>query len=97
MLPARAGGLTNIVRHSGARHGEVTVSIGGGAVDVVVRDDGRGFDVCLARRRAVAGGSVGLLSMEERVALAGGQLAIDSVPGGGTLVRAHVPSGGAAR
>jgi two-component system, NarL family, sensor histidine kinase UhpB len=57
----------------------------------VVRDDGRGFDVPAARLRAAHGGSQGLLSMQERVALAGGYLEIDSAPGRGTSVRARLP------
>jgi len=57
----------------------------------VVRDDGRGFDVPAARKRAAHGGSQGLLSMQERVALAGGDLEIDSAPGRGTTVRARLP------
>jgi Histidine kinase-, DNA gyrase B-, and HSP90-like ATPase len=60
-------------------------------LQVVVRDDGRGFDVSATRKRAINGGSQGLLSMQERVALAGGDLEIHSAPGHGTCIRARLP------
>jgi signal transduction histidine kinase len=37
------------------------------------------------------GASLGMLSMEERVSLAGGRLAIESTPGHGTTIRARIP------
>ncbi len=82
--------ITNVVRHAEARRVEVKVRIQDGSLDVVVRDDGLGFDVEAARKRAVAGGSLGLLSMEERISLAGGRFAIESARGEGTTVRARL-------
>jgi signal transduction histidine kinase len=58
---------------------------------ITVRDDGQGFDVRAARRRAAQGHSLGLLGMKERVSLAGGELEIDSAPGSGASVRARFP------
>jgi two-component system, NarL family, sensor histidine kinase UhpB len=83
--------LTNVIRHARAR--VVTVELGqsAGELRLVVRDDGRGFDVAAARKRAIHGGSQGLLSMQERVALAGGELAIDSRERHGTTIRARLP------
>jgi two-component system, NarL family, sensor histidine kinase UhpB len=83
--------LTNVIRHAQARVVEVELGRAAGMLQLVVRDDGRGFDVPAARLRAAHGGSQGLLSMQERVALAGGDLEIDSAPGRGTTVRAHLP------
>lgn len=83
--------VTNIVRHARARNIAITVRTTDDAVEVVVQDDGIGFDVDAARARAAAGASLGLLSMEERAALAGGSLTIESVPGGGTTIRARLP------
>ncbi len=83
--------LTNVIRHARARRVEVEVSTAGGDLEIVVHDDGTGFDVAAAHKRALAGGSLGLLSMEERVSLAGGRLAIESTPGHGTTIRAHLP------
>jgi two-component system sensor histidine kinase UhpB len=83
--------LTNVIRHAHARAVDVDIRRSSGALELVVRDDGRGFDVPAARRRATHGASQGLLSMQERVGLAGGVLDIDSAPGGGTSVRARLP------
>ena len=83
--------LTNVIRHAQAHTVDVELSQAGGALQLIVRDDGRGFDVPAARKRAAHGGSQGLLSMQERVALAGGDLEIDSAPGRGTIVRARLP------
>jgi signal transduction histidine kinase len=58
-------------------------------VELTVRDDGVGFDPPAARRRAAEGASFGLLGMQERVDLLGGQFAVESRPGAGTLVRAR--------
>jgi signal transduction histidine kinase len=56
-----------------------------------VADDGSGFDHDVNRRQALEGKSVGLLSMAERVTLAGGEFEIVSSPGKGTRVRASFP------
>jgi len=58
-----------------------------------VRDDGVGFDVAAAHRRALSGESLGLLGLEERVELAGGRVVIESAPGRGTTVRVSLPLG----
>lgn len=83
--------LTNVIRHAEARLVEIELRKVNGDLQLVVRDDGRGFDVHAARERAIHGGSQGLLSLQERVALAGGKLEIDSTPGRGTTVRARLP------
>ena len=59
-----------------------------GLVELLLHDDGRGFDVAAARREATSGASQGLLTMQERASLAGGTLTIDSGAGQGTTVRA---------
>jgi two-component system sensor histidine kinase UhpB len=82
--------LTNVIRHAEARVVDVELRTNG-ALRLVVRDDGRGFDVAAARRRAALGASLGLISMQERVALAGGDMKIDSAPGRGTSIRVRLP------
>ena len=90
--------LTNIVRH--ARAGEVIVEINGGEhgteIEVIVRDDGAGFDPARPRlpgaRGAGCGGS-GLWGMRERVELLGGSFEIGSAPGAGTRIAATIPLG----
>jgi signal transduction histidine kinase len=83
--------LTNVIRHAQAHAVDVELGEANGELQLVVRDDGRGFDVAAARKRAAHGGSLGLLSMEERVALAGGDLEIESAPGRGTSIHVRLP------
>ncbi|HEX2105625.1 MAG TPA: sensor histidine kinase [Solirubrobacteraceae bacterium] len=73
-------GLSNVARHCGAHR--VCVSAVREGDDAVVRidDDGRGFDA------ATAGAGLGLTGMRERAVLAGGRVAVRSVPGQATLI-----------
>jgi two-component system sensor histidine kinase UhpB len=57
---------------------------------LAVRDDGHGFDVNEALRRAATGRHLGLLGMKERVEATGGRLEIESAPGQGSEVRASI-------
>ena len=78
--------LGNACRHSGADQVHVAVRVDGGAVEVVVADTGRGFDPRVDDRTGF-----GLVGMGERVRLAGGQLTVETAPGGGTRVKARLP------
>jgi signal transduction histidine kinase len=79
--------LTNAVKHASARRIDVEVREADDAVDIVVRDDGQGFDAATA----ACSEGFGLLGMRKRIALVGGTLAVVSSPGEGTEVRARVP------
>jgi PAS domain S-box-containing protein len=79
--------LTNVVRHAGAHLVVVELHAEEGVLRLVVRDNGRGFDVADVRRRATEG----LVGMQERAALAGGALEIESTPGRGTVIIARFP------
>jgi signal transduction histidine kinase len=85
------GALTNVVRHAQAKSVSVELRNEGGWLHLRVRDDGTGFDVAAVREQAVRGASLGLLSMEERAALAGGGLEFISGSGQGTEVHAWFP------
>jgi PAS domain S-box-containing protein len=82
--------LTNVFRHAGARRVEVAVEWQGGVLTAAVKDDGRGFDPQAAADPAT-GKRLGLVGMRERAALAGGNLELESRPGGGTTVIARFP------
>lgn len=84
--------LTNAMRHSGAKNLWVDVAETSGSIELGIRDDGRGFDLEAARHRAARGGSIGLLSMEERVTLMGGSFEIVSRPDAGTRIHATIPA-----
>ncbi|HEY6694152.1 MAG TPA: ATP-binding protein [Solirubrobacteraceae bacterium] len=85
--------LTNVVKHSGARHVVVTVAADHERIELEVRDDGAGFDPT-RREGALLDGHVGLASSEQRVRSAGGELIVTSAPGAGTLVQALLPPDG---
>jgi len=78
--------LSNVARHSGARHVAVRLRRGDGpGVVLEVADDGRGFAFEEAER------GLGIAGMRERALLIGGELTIESRPGHGTTVRLEVP------
>ena len=83
--------LTNTVKHAHADRVLIRLGIHHGEVYLAIRDNGIGFDVDAARRRAIEGSSLGILSMEERVFLAGGRIEIESALGHGTEVRVSFP------
>jgi signal transduction histidine kinase len=83
--------LTNVVRHARAKNVTVELRRTDGQLELWVRDDGVGFEVNSSRDNAVLGASLGLLSMEERAALAGGGLEIKSKCGRGTEIHAWFP------
>jgi PAS domain S-box-containing protein len=82
--------LTNVLRHAHARRVSIVLRFVDNHLDMSVEDDGVGFDVAAARRRAARGESQGLLGMQERVELVGGEFAIQS-GADGTRVRARLP------
>lgn len=79
--------LHNVARHARAERVEVSLRTTNGGCELVVRDNGIGFDPQKQRR----GPSVGHASMRERVQLVGGRLTIRSVPHHGATVAAWVP------
>ncbi len=83
--------VTNIIRHARADRATVIVRQKDGRLDLIVSDEGRGFNVGDTMERATAGKALGLLGMQERVSMLGGQVAIESTPGKGTTIRASMP------
>jgi two-component system sensor histidine kinase UhpB len=83
--------LTNASRHARAQSVRVTLAVEHGALLLEVADDGAGFDLEAKQSHAAQGGSLGLLSMEERAHLLGGTLQIHTTVGGGTRITARVP------
>jgi PAS domain S-box-containing protein len=71
--------LNNIVKHAGASQVEIDLKHEEVAIELSIRDDGRGFDPELT-----ASGHYGLSMMRERAEAMGAQLSIKSKPGHGT-------------
>ncbi|WP_300341767.1 GAF domain-containing protein [Accumulibacter sp.] len=82
--------LNNVVRHAGATAVALELRLADGALRLSLRDDGHGFDVPAALTSATRGQSLGLLSMQERAELVGGQLTVSS-GAAGSEVRASLP------
>lgn len=83
--------LTNAVRHAQAQQVWVEVRQHDSALLLSVRDDGVGFDLEAVRAQVGQGQGLGLVGMEERVRLVGGQLEIVTGPGRGTEIHARFP------
>jgi PAS domain S-box-containing protein len=79
--------LTNIIRHAAAQTVQVELQRTPTECRLIVRDDGIGFNVRVARAHAAQGHSLGLLGMQERAQLAGGQFEIKSGKKGGTEIQ----------
>jgi signal transduction histidine kinase len=84
--------LRNVARHARADHVTVVLrTLGPAELELIVADDGVGFDV----RRAgdfVRHGHFGLAGMRERVQAARGTFDVVSAPGEGTRIRALLPT-----
>jgi len=83
--------ITNILRHARAQQFSVRLRRDGDMLALSIRDDGIGFDPTARLRSTERFKDLGLLGMEERVALVGGRLQIDSKAGAGTTVTAWFP------
>ena len=83
--------LNNITKHAQANDVYIKLEYRPKYVLVSVRDDGVGFDLDTVRMSRARRPSLGLAGMQERAALLGGEVAIQSSPGQGTLVEARLP------
>ena len=77
--------LTNVVKHAQARRVSIVLTKREGSVTVLIEDDGKGFE------GSRDGGGLGLLGMNERLALIDGRLTVESQEGAGTTIAAEVP------
>jgi PAS domain S-box-containing protein len=80
--------LSNVTRHSRARHAQVQLLHENRMLTLQIADSGIGFDPHATRHSGL-----GLISMRDRVAFLRGQLAIHAVPGGGTRIGVCIPIG----
>lgn len=84
--------ITNALQHSRATVVQVSVTLPGDGLLLVVEDNGVGFDVEEALARAIALQTRGIVSMQERAEILGGWLRIESTPGRGSRIELSVPS-----
>ncbi len=81
--------LTNIERHANATHLRMIITSSGGGPQMLIEDNGQGFEGLPARRRRADGG-LGLRNMQERMEHFGGSLEVRTSSKGTTL-RARLP------
>jgi len=86
--------LFNAVKHAAVRSATVNVRVARGSeLQIVVSDNGKGFDPAKLKRPGEAGGGFGLFGIRERLALIGGRMDVESAPGRGTRIVLTVAPG----
>jgi two-component system NarL family sensor kinase len=78
--------LTNIVRHAEAQSLTLALTIKPEQVELTIEDDGCGFDP-----EEVPNGHYGIIGMNERIKLLGGEMTLCSAPGDGTRLDVVIP------
>jgi signal transduction histidine kinase len=81
----------NALRHARANAVRVTLRDEAEALQLIVEDDGVGFDPAAVSSRTRRGAHLGLLGMTERVRNAGGTIELESRPGAGSRIIARIP------
>ncbi|HLK67197.1 MAG TPA: ATP-binding protein [Bryobacteraceae bacterium] len=85
--------LTNVARHSGAKHVTVRLESAHGQITLTIQDDGRGLSVPAVGDGGQPGrpASLGMIGMRARARSAGGDVAVRSKPDQGVLIEVRVP------
>ena len=78
--------LTNVIRHANAEQASVQMIVLPDHIELTITDDGCGFDPT-----QIAAGHYGLIGLNERVKLLGGQVVVNSRPGQGTGLEIKIP------
>jgi signal transduction histidine kinase len=82
--------ITNALKHADASALRISASQTNGTLELVVQDNGKGFDKEILSKKAQR--SFGLLNLEERVKHLKGKLALETSPGNGTKYIFSIPS-----
>lgn len=83
--------VNNIVRHSNAEKVEIILRQRDEHILLEVKDDGQGFNLASIREKALQLQHLGLLGIQERAELVGGEAKLSSAPGSGTQIIVSVP------
>ena len=83
--------LSNVARHAAATAVQVTTSFDGREFTLRVEDNGQGFVLPERVGDLAMAGHYGLIGMQERAQLIGGQLSLQSTPGHGTTLELRQP------
>lgn len=83
--------LHNVAKHAEASRAQVHARWGEREFEVVVADDGRGFDATSEQSSRASDSCFGLFNIRERLSYIGGALTISTPPEGGTRVSVRSP------
>ena len=78
--------LANVIRHAHAEQASVQLVVRPQQIELTIADDGQGFDPT-----QIPEGHYGLIGINERVRLLGGQVVVNSCPGEGTSLEINIP------
>ena len=81
----------NALKHAEAKNIWINLRVNADWLVASVADDGKGFDVDAVQSNYSRRGSLGMVNIQERAALARGEAQIESAPGKGTTVTVRVP------
>ena len=83
--------LTNVGKYAKATTVSILLQRNPDQLQLIVEDDGQGFDAQVVLQSSVAGAHLGLHGMRERAALLNGSISIESSPGTGTTIYVNIP------
>ena len=83
--------LRNVWKHAGASKVEVTIVFSENKIRVSIIDNGKGFEPLANKKRLSGNGKLGIIGIEERMRLLGGNLQLQSEPGKGTSLIVEAP------
>ena len=86
--------LFNVVKHAGVSTASVRIKQVNNRIEVTVADDGVGFDASQFETKPSRSAGFGLFSVQERLAVVGGEMEIQSAPGKGSrfILRVSLPA-----
>lgn len=79
--------VSNVIRHSDASHLKISAYENGNNLQIVISDDGKGFDYALTGNH----NGLGLRNIQQRALIHGGRVEIDTAPGQGTKLTIVLP------
>lgn len=83
--------ISNVKRHADEKNVWLTAIRRSDEFQIIVKDDGEGFDLAEVEKSYDRQGKLGLLNMRERAKMIGGRLSIESASGKGTSITLSVP------
>jgi signal transduction histidine kinase len=83
--------LNNVAKHSGATRVALVLRRTADQVQVIIEDNGRGFDAHVAFQSGNGSNRLGLLGIQERLSTVGGNFKVESAPERGATLLVRIP------